>query len=510
MPIAIVLESDSSQRMLLKALLEGGGYQVEEAGDLQRAQDLVRASKASLVLARGEEFSQLTGELRRLRPDLEVLETLSYANALMEGALGRDRVATFARDSLRLLVNLVEAHLGKPAEVDALTRVVELSAHRLRWGRHETETAAAVATLAALGPHLASFRFGVEAPKGAEGGLSRVLHASLAAAAQLRSPYPLAEALSALEERFDGRGRPRGLAGGQIPLAARLVAIALGYVELRRERDESAAAEALRERAGSHYDPFMLDAFFLALRDERYVERMSGGAGGARVLVARADAGAQAIAELRLSAAGFSVEVCSDGSQAFEKITSEPHPAAVIADTTLPKLDGISLLLKLRRHPTAKNVPLLFVATKSDPGLIKKALALGAKDVLSEPLNFDVLNAKLQNLTAGAVSSGDAVTGNLSEMPLSDFFQVLALGRKTARIEVAGPGVQGEVFFDQGLPVAALTADKSGVSAFCAIVLLKEGTFKLYPSQSPEERNLDQNLEALLLHVAWLEDEAER
>lgn len=510
MPNAIVLESDSSQRMLLKALLEGSGYQVEEAGDAQRAQDLVRASKATLVLARGAEFAPLADELRRMRPDLEVLETLNFGNALVEGALGRDRVASFARDSLRLLVTMIEGNLGKPPQVDALTRVVELSAHRLRWGRAETETAAAVATLAALGPHLATFRYGAEAPKGAEAGLSRVLHASLAAAAQLRSPYPLAECLAALEERFDGRGRPNGLAGGQIPLAARLVSIALGYVELLGEHDASAAAEALRERSGTYYDPYMLDAFFQALRDERYVERLTSGAGGARVLVARADAGAQAICEMRLVAAGFDVETCSDGKEAFEKITSEPHPAAVIADTALPKLDGISLLLKLKRHPTAKSVPLLFVATKSDPGLIKKALALGAKDVLAEPLNFDVLGPKLQNLTAGAASTSGAVAGNLSEMPLSDFFQVLALGRKTARIEVSGQGIQGEVYFEQGIPIAAMTADQAGVGAFCMIVLLKEGTFKLFPNQSPSEHNLQQNLEALLLHVAWLEDEAER
>tara|TARA_R110002072_G_scaffold37659_3_gene109828 strand:+ start:358 stop:1890 length:1533 start_codon:yes stop_codon:yes gene_type:complete len=510
MPNAILLEGDASQRMLLKALLEGGGYQVQEAGDPERAQDLIRASKPHVVLARGEEFSPLVNELRRLKPEVEVLETLNYGNALVEGALGRDAVATFARDTLRLLVNLVEGNLNKTPQVDALTRVVELSAHRLRWSRQETETAAVIATLAALGPHLTNFRYGAEAPKGALAGLSRVLHASLAVAALLRSPYPLTEGITALEERFDGRGRPAGLAGGEIPLASRLVAIALAYVEELETKEPSLAAEAIRERAGSHFDPYIMDAFFQALRDERYVERLSGGSGGVRILVARADAGAQAICELRLAAAGFDVDVCSDGAEAFDKITAEPHPAAVIADTTLSKLDGISLLLKLKRHPTAKAVPIVFVATKSDPALIKKALALGAKDVLAEPLNFELLSAKLQNLTAGAATSGDAIAGDLAEMPLSDFFQVLALGRKTARIEVLGPGVAGEVFFEQGLPIAAIMPDRQGVGAFCLMVLLKEGSFRLFPNQSPQERNLDQNLEGLLLHAAWLEDEADR
>lgn len=497
--------------MLLKALLEGGGFQVEEAGDPERARDLVRASKATIVLARGSAFSEVTEELRKSRPDVEVLETLNYGTAIVEGALGRDLLATFARDTLRLLVSLVEGSLGKTPTVERLTKIVELSAHRLKLSRHETETATVVATLAALGPHLTAFRYGAEAPKGAEGGLSRVLHASLAAAALLRSPYPLSEGIGALEERFDGSGRPQGRSGAEIPLAARLGAIALAYAEEVEGKDPSAAAEVLRERSGTYYDPYLLDAFFQALRDERYVERLSGGVSGARVLVARADAGAQAISELRLAGAGFDVEVCKDGAEAFEKITADPHPAAVIADTTLAKLDGISLLLKLRRHPTAKSVPILFVATKSDPGLIKKALALGAKDVLAEPLNFEVLIAKLQNLTVGATTQTGAIAGDLSEMPLSDFFQVLALGRKTARIEIAsGSGPLGEVYFDEGIPVAAMTSEENGVPAFAKMVLQKTGAFRLFPNQHPEERNLDQNLESLLLHVAWLEDEEGR
>ncbi|MBL4848814.1 MAG: DUF4388 domain-containing protein [Planctomycetes bacterium] len=511
MPNAIVLEEDSNQRMLLKALLEGGGFQVEDAGDARSAQDLVRGSRARIVIARGASFGSILNELRLTRPEVEILEPSNYAAALVEGAVGRDLVATFARDVLQFLVNLVEDHTGVEPSVERIVRMTELSARHLGLGRIESETAAVVATLAALGPHLARFRFGGDAPVGADAGLSRSLHAALAAAAFLRSPYPLAESISALEERLDGSGRPSGLIGSEIPVAARLASISLAYSELIGAGiEESLVAEALRDRAGLHFDPLFVDAFFKALRDERYVERMAGGQSGVRILVAHPDASALTISELRLSAAGFVVEACSDGAEAFEKITSEPHPAAVIASTVLPKLDGISLLLKLRRHPTAKKVPVVFVTSQTDPGLIKKSLALGAKDVLAEPINYDVLAAKLQTMTQGAATQQTAVAGNLAEMPLTDFFQVLALGRKTARIQIESNRLNGEVFFEDGQPVAALTADGSGVEAFCNLVMLNHGSFRLFPAQHPEEKNLTKNLDALLLHVAWLEDERDR
>lgn len=512
MPSAIVLETDGTQRMLVKALLERGGYTVEEAGDPAHAQDLLRASRARLILTRGAAFSGVCADLRRNRPEVEVLETLNYGAALVEGAVGRDLLATFARDVLQLLVTLIEGHLGEAPTTERVVRMTELSARHFGLGRVEAETAGVVATLATLGPHLARFRFGGEAPEGAEAGLSRALHASLAAAAMLRSPYPLAEALEALEERFDGSGRPKGLSGAEIPLAARVAAVPLAYVKLLAEgAEESTIAESLRDRAGAIYDPQAVEAFFQALRDERYLERLAGGQSGARILIVDADSSSLTVSEMRLSAAGFAVETCQDGAEAFERITAEPHPAAVIADTVLPKLDGVSLLLKLRRHPTAKDVPVIFVTARTDPGLIKKSLMLGAKDVLAKPIQYEVLTAKLQTMTQGAATQQDALSGNLAEMSLSDFFQVLALGRKTARVEiVASASQRGEVYFVQGMPVAALTPEEEGVEAFCQLLLLRQGNFRLFPDQHPDERNLDQSLEALLLHVAWREDEASR
>jgi putative two-component system response regulator len=68
-------------------------------------------------------------------------------------------------------------------------------------------------------------------------------------------------------ERFDGTGYPSGLVGEEIPIEARIVAVADVYDALIHERPYKAAwsAEAavaeIRNQRGKHFDPVVVDAF---------------------------------------------------------------------------------------------------------------------------------------------------------------------------------------------------------------------------------------------------------
>ena len=68
-------------------------------------------------------------------------------------------------------------------------------------------------------------------------------------------------------ERFDGGGYPRGLAGEQIPLAARIVAVADAYDAItsdrvyRKARSHDDAVAILRRGSGTQFDPAVIEAF---------------------------------------------------------------------------------------------------------------------------------------------------------------------------------------------------------------------------------------------------------
>ncbi len=73
-------------------------------------------------------------------------------------------------------------------------------------------------------------------------------------------------------ERWDGQGYPEGLKGEEIPLAARIVALADVYDALTTERrykrafSHDEAADLIKENRGKHFDPAVVDAF-LATED---------------------------------------------------------------------------------------------------------------------------------------------------------------------------------------------------------------------------------------------------
>jgi putative two-component system response regulator len=79
------------------------------------------------------------------------------------------------------------------------------------------------------------------------------------------------------QEKWDGSGYPLGLAGNDIPLSARLMAVADVYDALISERVYKAAfshemaVKIIEEGRGSHFDPDMVDAFLTMSEEFRSI-----------------------------------------------------------------------------------------------------------------------------------------------------------------------------------------------------------------------------------------------
>ncbi|HWD84439.1 MAG TPA: HD domain-containing phosphohydrolase, partial [Solirubrobacteraceae bacterium] len=93
--------------------------------------------------------------------------------------------------------------------------------------------------------------------------------------------YDIAAWIRAHHERPDGRGYPRGIRGESIPLEARILAVSDAYEAMIADRayrpgtaPELARAE-LRRKAGSQFDPVVVNAFLRALDAEQAESRKS-------------------------------------------------------------------------------------------------------------------------------------------------------------------------------------------------------------------------------------------
>jgi HD-GYP domain-containing protein (c-di-GMP phosphodiesterase class II) len=75
-------------------------------------------------------------------------------------------------------------------------------------------------------------------------------------------------------EKWDGTGYPRGLKGEEIPLAARIFAVVDVWDALISDRpyrkawSEEAALAYIREQAGTHFDPQVVQTFLTIMEDE--------------------------------------------------------------------------------------------------------------------------------------------------------------------------------------------------------------------------------------------------
>jgi len=93
--------------------------------------------------------------------------------------------------------------------------------------------------------------------------------------------------------------------------------------------------------------------------------------------------------EVTLRFKGYPVVTARNGQEALEKINQE-HPALVITDILMPKMDGYALAHRLRSDPTTRQIPLIFLsATYVTPEDKQFAMSIGAVRFMEKPIDTE-------------------------------------------------------------------------------------------------------------------------
>jgi len=90
---------------------------------------------------------------------------------------------------------------------------------------------------------------------------------------------------------------------------------------------------------------------------------------------------------------GYAVDQTHDGAQADSLLRTERYDA-VILDLSLPSMDGLAVLQRMRERGTA--TPVVVLSARGDLGDRVKGLKLGADDYLAKPFDLAELEARLQ------------------------------------------------------------------------------------------------------------------
>ncbi|NNG03609.1 MAG: response regulator [Inquilinus sp.] len=92
---------------------------------------------------------------------------------------------------------------------------------------------------------------------------------------------------------------------------------------------------------------------------------------------------------LRLSleaVGGFTVDVCSSGPEALRR-APELDPDLILLDVMMPGMDGPTTFGELRKVPSLRQTPVMFLTAKVQPSEVSQYTSLGAIGVLSKPFD---------------------------------------------------------------------------------------------------------------------------
>ncbi|MFN3955254.1 MAG: diguanylate cyclase [Pararhodobacter sp.] len=103
------------------------------------------------------------------------------------------------------------------------------------------------------------------------------------------------------------------------------------------------------------------------------------------------------ILKVKLSAACHESLQAADGLTALE-LAQRERPTLILLDMMLPDISGIEVCRRLRANPATRDIPVIIVTALSDRERRLEALAAGADDFLSKPLNEAILLARIRSL----------------------------------------------------------------------------------------------------------------
>jgi two-component system chemotaxis response regulator CheY len=121
------------------------------------------------------------------------------------------------------------------------------------------------------------------------------------------------------------------------------------------------------------------------------------------VLLVDDSATARALIKVALMGRSFSFLEAEDGEQALA-ISRSNHVDLIISDYQMPRMDGLSLVQKLRGGAVsrARAVPIIVLSSEKNKSCRTDVLAAGANAFVSKPVSSSAIAAAVDRLVARA------------------------------------------------------------------------------------------------------------
>ena len=114
-----------------------------------------------------------------------------------------------------------------------------------------------------------------------------------------------------------------------------------------------------------------------------------------RILVIDDDPNLRLLVTSALGREGYEVFEAEDGEEGLAQVRSV-RPHLILLDVNMPKLDGVTVLSRLRTQEPTRRLPVLMLTVQDNEAATRTAFDAGASDYLAKPFTIPQLSARVR------------------------------------------------------------------------------------------------------------------
>jgi DNA-binding response OmpR family regulator len=208
-----------------------------------------------------------------------------------------------------------------------------------------------------------------------------------------------------------------------------------------------------------------------------------------KILLVDSDPRSSRVLEVSLRKAGYNVTCAQDGAAALE-LTAHQAPDLVISETKLPKVDGYTLVRKLKERAESSGVPVIFLASHRSVEDKIRGLELGVEDYLTKPIFVRELLARVNVVLArrthealatqrASSSMQTRFAGSIQDMTVVDLVQTFEVSKKSGTVTFKSGSTLAHVWFRDGKVIDAEAGALRGEEAVYRMLVWNEADFEV-------------------------------
>jgi DNA-binding response OmpR family regulator len=196
----------------------------------------------------------------------------------------------------------------------------------------------------------------------------------------------------------------------------------------------------------------------------------------------------------------YEVIIANNGREALNLLKKNKIDL-VISDIRMPDINGLDLLVKIKKEYPQTKVIIMTAYGSSD--VQKEANRRGSLYYVEKP--FEI--SDIRKIIIDLIGRKKGFRGKVFGLQLTDIIQMNCLGRLTTALIITRDGEKGIIYLNEGEIIHAECGEQKGADAFYRILSWQEGEFVSNIGATPPAQTIYQSWEHLLVEAMRRDDD---